>query len=890
NVAARLEQAAAPGEILIGEATYRLVRDAVQVEELEPLALKGKTGGIQAFRLLEVSPGAAGHRRRLDSPMVGREHEQMALRQAFDRTVQDRTCHLFTILGPAGVGKSRLVSELVGEIDGRARVLSGRCLSYGDGITFWPLAELVAELGDDPVEVVRAALPHAKDADRVAELIASAVGAGAPSGSSEEISWAARRLLEELARERPLVVVFDDCHWAEPTFLDLVDHLSDWARESPILLLCMARPELLDLRPGWSGGKLNATSVLLEPLGEDDSALLVENLLGQAELPDAVGRRIAAAAEGNPLFVEEMVAMLIDEGTLERRNGGWIVAGDLSESTVPPSIQALLAARLDRLPADERAVIEGASVEGKIFHRAAVAELSPEDLRLRLSPLLQALLRKEFIRPDQGLFAGHEAFRFRHLLLRDAAYDALPKQARAELHGRFAAWLEEAAGERAGEVEEILGYHLEQAYRYFGQLGQLDEAAEQVGARAAERLGSAGRRALARDDMTAAANLISRALELLPAASRARLALLPELGEALTALGELERAGRTLDDAIESAQRTGDRRIEMRGRVVRTELDITLGGSMVEGLATAEAATRTFEELGDDVGLAKAWGQILKLRFFLGRAAEAQEAAPRALEHARRAGARREESEAQAWFLSTCLHGPMPVTEGLRHVEEVLADRHAPGFTRSFALYAKAGFIAMLGRFDEARAVQRASMTIADELGLKVVAGSAGGGFAEIELLAGDPAAAEQVARPAFETLQAMGDRGFLSFLAACLAEAAYQQRRYDEAEKLCGIVEETGAGDDMLAQVDQRRLRGKLLARSGRLDEGEALVRDALSIIERCDYVNVHARVLEDLAEVLGLAGRAGETTAALEQALDLYERKENAVSAERLRRRLAG
>ena len=446
NVAARLEQAAQPGEILIGEETLALARDAVDVEPLEALVAKGKSEPVRAFRLVTVRKDAPAFERRLDSAMVGRVRELALLRQAFERAVSESGCHLFTMLGPAGVGKSRLVAELLGSLGGEVAVLSGRCLSYGEGITYWPL-----------IEIFRQADAEDELTDSLAQT------------SSEETFWSVRTWLERRARERPLVLVLDDLHWAEPTFLDLVEHVADWSRDAPILLLCIARAELLDARPAWSGGKLNATTVLLEPLSEPESEELVTNLVGQVSVDERTRRRIVDAAEGNPLFVEEMLAMVAEDD------------GAREPMEVPPTIHALLAARLDRLQPRERQVVERASVEGKVFHRGAVAELTPEEMRPEVAAHLLALVRKELIRPDEGDMPGEDAFRFRHLLIRDAAYQSLPKEERAFLHERLASWMERVAANRIQDYEEILGYHLEQAHRLRAELGPLDRAGRALG-------------------------------------------------------------------------------------------------------------------------------------------------------------------------------------------------------------------------------------------------------------------------------------------------------------------------------------------------------------------------------------------------------------------------
>ncbi len=408
NVAARLEQAASPSEVLLGEETLRLARAGVEVEPVEPLELKGKTEPVTAFRLVAVLPDAPGVARRAEAPMVGRERELDRLHDAFSQALRDRSCQLFTLLGAAGVGKSRLAQEFLDALED-ATVLHSRCLSYGEGITYWPVVGVLKQLlGDEP----RERLVELGTDEHAAETILGVLGEAEAVGSTDEIAWAVRKLLEAAAAERPLVVVVDDVHWGEPALLDLIEHIADLSRDAAILLLCMARPEFLDRRPAWAGGKLNATTVLLEPLAAPETDRLIDNLLAGAGMDKELRARIDAAAEGNPLFLEEMVALL-----------GESPAGKV---VVPPTIQALLAARLDQLEAAERGVLECGSVEGRVFHLGAVHALAPNEQQL--PSRMAALVRKELVRPDRALIAGQDAFRFRHLLIRDAAYDALRRQ------------------------------------------------------------------------------------------------------------------------------------------------------------------------------------------------------------------------------------------------------------------------------------------------------------------------------------------------------------------------------------------------------------------------------------------------------------------------------
>jgi class 3 adenylate cyclase len=541
NVAARLEQLAKPGEILVGQPTYSLVRDSVTVEHVGPLALKGKGDAVQAFRLVSV---AAGRPSRLESPFVGRGHELSLLSQEFERVSHEQTGRLTTVVGAAGVGKSRLVEEFLAGLADDATIVRGRCLPYGEGITYWPVREAVTdaaglsagETPDAARERIRSLLAAEPDADLIAERVAEVVGLSAAAIEHRAHGWAIGRLFQSLASRCPLVAVFDDIQWAETTFLDLVESVAQQSRDSPMLLLCLARPELLERRSSWQA------TIRLEPLSEQESEHLVESLLGAAGLANPARARITEAAEGNPLFVEELVAMLIEEGVLERRNGSWVAAGDLGGISIPPSIHALLAARVERLGAKERAVLERGSVEGKVFHRGAVLHLLPEDERQNVAECLASLVAKDILRPQVTSLADEDGFSFRHQLLREAAYESVRKEERALLHERFAAWLEKKVGARASEYEEILGYHLERAFHYRVDLGLAGEGDRQLAENAAKRLGTAGLRARARGDLRAAANLLSRAIELTPSEGVARQQLASKLREVRFESGELKWA------------------------------------------------------------------------------------------------------------------------------------------------------------------------------------------------------------------------------------------------------------------------------------------------------------------------------------------------------------
>ncbi|MGH3019978.1 MAG: adenylate/guanylate cyclase domain-containing protein [Gaiellaceae bacterium] len=881
NVAARLQQAAEVGEVLIGRDTYLLLRDAVQGEPIEPLQVKGKEEPIDAYRLAEVTPGAALPARHLDSPLVDRLRELELLGAAFDHAVGDRACRLMTVIGAAGVGKSRLASEAITTVDERATVLVGRCLPYGEGITYWPLVEAVKQAGGiadaDAVDAVRAKLAtlveDGEDAPLVADRITQLLGVVESVATNEQTFWSVRRLLEAMARRRPVVLVLEDVHWAQPTLLDLVEYLGDWCRDAPLLVLCLARPDLLDEHPTWAR-KAWASTVLLEPLADDDTEALIQNRIGDLELDARARARVREAAEGNPLFIEQMLAMLAE-------------GGSTAESAVPPTIQSVLAARLDRLTPDERLVIEGASVMGRLFWWEALEVLLPGELGPQLSGLLMALVRKEMIVPERDAGGREHGFRFRHILIRDAAYAGVPQEARSDLHRRFAEWLDP----RPGEWDEIVGYHLEQAHRLRTQLGMLDEASEALALRAGERLGGAGRRALARGDMPGALNLLGRATSLLPEASAKRMYLLPPLAEAASETGDLARADGILRDVITAAAAVGDRGLEALAEIdreyLREYIDPTAREERV--LQTAEGAIRLFEELGNDHGLAKAW--TLRAQAFWDRCryADMEGVLERALVHAERADDKRGRSLILNGLTRAALLGPAPVEEALQRSESTLAGARGDPALEAVSFATIGHLKAMVGRFDEARASYRDSRAIGEEFGRSSWLAALPLYSGPIELLAGDPAAAERELRAGYDALIEMGDLGRLSTEAAFLAQALYAQERYEEAEYFTGVCEGAATPDDMVSQIAWRGVRSKALARKGELRQAELLAREAVTLAEETDGLNLHGDALLDLADVLLAGDRPTEAVAVVKRALSLYERKGNLVSAARTRAALA-
>jgi class 3 adenylate cyclase/tetratricopeptide (TPR) repeat protein len=910
QLATRLQAAAGPGQILLDRRTWRLARDALVVV---PVA-SGRAGGghgVAAFRLVDVSPDAPGRARRSQGPLVGRQAELQLFDLVFQRSVQTSSCHLLTVLGAAGVGKTRLVAAAVDAVGEAATALFGHCPSDAEGSTFWPVAEVVRRAAEikaaDSPEQARAKLDEllagADDGPEVAERVGRLIGLEASPVPAEDSAWAVRRCLEVVARRRPLVVVIDDLHWAQPTLLDLLEQVVALAVDAPILLLAVARPELLEQRTGWAGGLPSASTLLLEPLEPDESATLIEQLAGDAPLPPDATGYLTRVAEGNPLFLEELLAMLIEEDRLRLEGGRW-VADDLNAAAIPPTVQAVLAARLDRLAAEERGVLDRASVMGQVFDRAAVLALSPPEARAEVPAHLLSLVRKQLLRPPEGSLGGRDALQFRHLLVRDVAYESLPKQSRAELHERYAAWLTEVAGARDRELEELIGWHLERAHRQLAELGPVDARGRELAARAAARLASAGRRAIGRGDLPAAVNLLERAIALLPPegsgeprggapvdrGDRDRLHLLTELGEALVLKLEPERAAAVLDQALAAADRGGDAGLRAHAVLGKLDLRLDTGPERPERgpssfRAEVHEVLATLERLGDHQGLARGW-RLLGLDSYLRcHVGAAEEEFQRAIEHARIAGDERMEAGLAYVWVQAAFWGPAPVADGIARCEEI--GRRAEGSYRveMAALHTLAGLHAMQGRFQEARRLGDASVAIARKLGPNRFAAICGQFLGQTELLAGDPAAAEQWLRWGYGILERMGERGLRSEVAANLARALCAQGRDDEALHFAEQSGELAFRDDLYAQVERRGSLATVLARRGRQQQAERLAAEAVAAARRSDMLTMQANALLDHAGVLRLGGAAERAAPLLREAEALAERKGNLVARDRAR-----
>jgi DNA-binding SARP family transcriptional activator/tetratricopeptide (TPR) repeat protein len=807
TLARQLEQAAGTGEVLIAAPTLGLVREAIRGRRVS-------RGDLAAFALRGVVEGAPGIRRRLRRPLVDREAELEQLRSAFETARDEGRCIVFTGFGEAGMGKTRLARELIVQVRHEATVLVGRCASYGEGATFRALREMIDDFDD---------------------LVGSA-------GSTGELFLAARRRFEGLAAERPLLLLFEDVHWAEPTLLDLIEYLGTHST-GPILALCLSRPDLLAERVGWSAV---GPSLVLEPLSDDHARQLV----GDSPTAD----RIVEIAEGNPLYVEQLVASVEE-------------AGVEALAAVPASVEALLASRLDRLGPAERAVAQRAAVVGRRFSPAAVAALGPTDALPDL---------------EQGGFI-HRAgtlYRFHHVLVRDVVYGGTPKVERAKLHRLHAEWLED----REEGPDELVGYHFEQAAGYLGQLGSAAEEAE-LAAEAGRRLGAAGIRAWKRGDARTAIGLFERAVALLPKRDPFRLELMCELGGALLTAGGFVRAEEVLMSAREEAAAADDRPHELRAELARGLVQLSVDPSIEAGvlLEEAVAAIPVFEEHGDERALGRTWLEIANLvGSYHCRYLEAEKAAREALIHYRLAG----------WPFAACLApiagaqeiGPTPVAQALGGCRELLEEADLNG--RAVVLPPLAALTAATGDFDGARELVRRSKQIRADLGQSIAWEYGGRGQeAQIEVMAGNFARAQESLEEGCRVLEQVGERAYLATRRAMLADVLYHRGLYERATELARLAQSGSTSDDIVTEWLWRSVEARLAARVGDTARADELINAALQMLASTDAVIHRGTCLLDAAEVFSLTDRSDKAADAIQEALRLFEKKGDQVRAARAR-----
>jgi class 3 adenylate cyclase/ketosteroid isomerase-like protein/tetratricopeptide (TPR) repeat protein len=892
NVAARLEKACRPGHVLVGDETWRLTRGVLAYESLGEVTVAGRAQPVGTY---EVAAGE--NTAESVAPFVGRDGELHRLIAAFDHARADRTAVLVTVLGSPGLGKTRLSRELAASVgaDDAAATYEIRCDRAG-GSTFAPVADLLREaagLEDTDSDTDGGAIARERigalvgadpEGERVVEVLAGVVGV-APARSVEETFWAIRRIVESLAAPRPLLVVIDDIQWAEPKLLDLLEHLAEWVSEAPVLLVALARPELRELRPSLvEPGRRVADVVALDGLDRRATEALASGLLGSA-LPRDLVDRLPASTDGNPLFVRELVRMLVDDRVIRRRDDGtWELAIDAEAVEVPPTIQSLLATRVERLPADELRALELASVVGAEFSVGALRELGGDGLPI--PALLERLRRKELVEPTGTYWGDEPIHRFHHVLIRDAAYRRLLKGTRAELHQRVGAWTDATAPGVIGEHEPTIAFHYEQAHRYRTELGTLDDETDRLGRRAAELLEIAARRALDRDDLASAGALAGRALAVLPAADTAtRSELLLMACECLLASGAVA-AGAPLVEQL-TALGGADEQLGAWGACFHAQLvALTDPEGLVEAEASASRAAERLRGLGDGAGEAKAHQVRALLLARLGRVGEAEAVLDLALGAARAADDRRRVTAVLGAAPQAALFGPSPVARAggrCLDVVRLLRITTASPSVEATSMRCQAVLEALRGRFDVSRSMLASSRAALEELGLRhglletdLYAGM-------VELLAADAAAAVAPLRAAYEGLGTLGVGADAGQAAALLATALLDQGDTDEAE-LMAAESEALAGQNLKTAIAWRTAKAAVLSARGEVDAAVAIAQEAVDIAGATDLILDHADACVVLADLRDAVGDRSGARDARAEARRLYVAKGATVPAERL------
>jgi class 3 adenylate cyclase/tetratricopeptide (TPR) repeat protein len=857
EAAARLARDASPGEIVMDARTRALLGDAVRTGPSIP--------GRYLLRGLSAHRTGAGP----DAPLVDRERELRLLDEAFERATRAREPELVTVIGEPGIGKSRLARELTARLGGRATVLEGRCLPYGLGITYWPVREMVLQAARGrPLEALTAGLP---DGAAAAASVAGTLGLG-DSAPGEASSWGFRQLFAAVSRDGPLVLQFEDVHWAEPPLLDLVDDLATRMTDAPVLLLCLGRPELLTVRPGWAPDAAGVTAVRIGPLSADESHRL---LAARRGLSTSQRTAVAVGAGGNPLFLEQLAVHMAE------REG---------PPSLPPALHALLAARLDLLTPPERSLLDAAAIEGERFHLGGVMALVQDVQEADARRSLDALVGRELLLSARAEIAGERAWRFRHALVRDAAYASIPKAARAHGHERLANWLELIEA-RVPEADAWIGTHLERAHDAAVELGRGPPELEALAARAAQRLAEAGSGAHRRGDLPSEIAFLSRAAELLADDDRKRAELLPGLAAALFEAGTLERAAAVADTALELGERLGLARVRWRAAVERERLHVFRNPEAVDpdaSLAVTRRAVTALRELDDDLGLARAYYVGCELVWLKGTSEIGYGNARRVLHHARRAGSGFEIEAAVSYMAWALVVNAVSVSDGIR--ECIQLEREVTG---RFAALSVRGFRAVLdamgGRFELARSeLARARGGIAERGFLQSSVWMAVFD-AMAEMLAGDAAAAERALEDAERIAIEIGDRWFQSTILVDRAHAILTQDRPSAAAEAVARIDDVPAPSDMEWRVKRHAARGKLAALDGDPDRALREARTAVALVDSTDMFTFRADAHRDLSEVATRCGRHAEARAATAAALVLYETKENVAAAAQLRARVA-
>jgi class 3 adenylate cyclase/tetratricopeptide (TPR) repeat protein len=843
NVAARLQQTAGSNEILVGPGARGLAGPAIELEPDGRRELRGFERPLPVWRVVGVVDDATPFPRS-SGVFVGRESELELLRTTWERTLRAERAHLFTIYGEPGVGKSRLAREFVEGLEG-ATVLAGRCLPYGEGITYWPLAEMVKVAAgiadDDPVEEAYEKLRACCEDELVADLIGLAVGvleAVERQATPQEIAWAAREWAHRLAQAQPLVLVFEDIHWAEEPLLELVEQLAASVRDAPLLIICLARPELLDEHPDWGGGSTRATSIELEPLQPAETEQLADALIAETSLPPSMRAEILRVAEGNPLFVEETVRMLAEGGDGRTR--------------IPETLQALIAARIDSLPAAEKTILQRAAVIGRIFWLGALAHVSPEGGDVE-EPLENLELREFVLREPRSTISGERAFRFKHVLIREVAYVGLPKQARAELHRSFAEWLRERAG---GELLEIRAYHLDHATQLLGELEGTPPA--ELAIEAAEALEAAGRRALAREANQSARKLLLRSVELEPTLRRRYAAAV-----AAWRLADYPALASEMDEVLAGARAADDS--ELEGRALAALADVALGRD-ADADRARELAEQALAVLPEDDVQGRYDALMIRgtIAWSQGSLLDDERFAKEALELVRAVGRKDLESTA-VQRLASIFVARMELDQAEPLVARAceLAEESGSIEARAHALASRGRLFSMRGELEDAERAFEEARALYEEAGAGISLARDLLGLAWIAWRRGELDRAERLLRDSIRILKPLEDRSTLCESQRTLAQLLVAQGRIEEAERVALEARKTVGPQDQTSRATTRLALAVVRSAQGRDDEAESLLREAREVIEATDFAYTRFEVLRALRDLLVKLGRDDEAAA---------------------------
>jgi class 3 adenylate cyclase/tetratricopeptide (TPR) repeat protein len=850
NVAARLQQAGEPNTILIGSGAHRLTLGCFEVEDEGPIEARGISEPVWTYRVTGATRTEAT--RHFSAPLVGREAELDLLQNTYARSVRDRRSHLFTIFGDPGVGKSRLAREFIDGLES-ATVLFGRALPYGEGVTYSALADMVKIAAgiadDDPLDEALEKLRDCCPDEAVADLMGLASGvlqAVQAERQQQEIAWAARAWAEKLAEPQPLVLVFEDIHWGEEPLLELVEHLGTWVRGVPLLLLCLARPELLDIRPGWGGGRVRATAIELEPLGATESEALIDALIAGDELSAPARAALLEKTEGNPLFVEETIRMLSE-------------ANGAAVERIPDTLQALIAARIDHLPPGEKSVLQRAAVIGRTFWAGAVEYLGG-DGDAELDPLLQDLLLREFVLNEpRSTISGEDAYRFKHVLIREVAYGGLSKTARARHHRRFAEWLGERAKE---EMLEVRAYHLDQATSLLAELDGAPPA--ELAAEAADALAHAGKRALAREANATARRLLHRSVELEPTLRRRF-----EAARAAWRMHDFPVVSNEMEDVLLGAREEGNKELEARALTALAEVALLREGDVAR---TEQLARKAVEVSEDDESRFDALGILETAAWWRGHLRKAEGYAEEQLEIARRL--ERQDLESDALLQLATIYTSRREGERAEPLIEQaieLAEHSGSLSVKAKALSARGELHAFRGQHEEALAEYGRARDIYAEIGAGTNIARSLMRIGRMLDRRGEVVEAEKLFREAIRILQPLEDIGTLCEVQRSLAEALLKQGKIDAAEVYALKAMATVGPQDVSSQATTRKTLAIVRAAQGRDEEAEALLRESIDILERSEYTRFLTEPLKAMIQFLEERGRVEDAIAFEERLSEL-------------------